>query len=477
MKDRRNLPLLVSTLALFAACSSATETPACPSCLDAALDVATARADAAGPGRDARASHDSGRDAPASSDVGASDGGLDGGGTGDAHTAPDAAGDSGASGSATPVMPVISFGVPAYASSAQSPASNANDGTQNNAWRSIGYPAWLAYDLSSQPTAARQTVFVSWWSPPNYGYDAVQTGTSYNLPGDYVLEGNASAGGTGSAPTSGWVQLNDPSSAPISVTANSVFGREHVAMLNGMSWIRLRATAGATTNATENTDIEIAMDVHDASKGLDAWNFIGDSITAFFQVHNAGTGIAPAGFADGNFQSLIHGGVPGLFAGNSAHRPAFNGNGLPGTDTTYWVTNLSTYVPIWPSPYVGIQLGANDPGTNPTQYYDNMVSIVTELLAAGKSVYIATPSWQSVALGHQDMSQLAAQVPLIVAHFAGKPVYAGPDMYAFFSQTANQTYITTCLATGNCGLHPIPAGQAIMRNLWAEQAYTLRYGP
>jgi hypothetical protein len=147
------------------------------------------------------------------------------------------------------------------------------------------------------------------------------------------------------------------------------------------------------------------------------------------------------------------------------------------TDTTYWVTNLSTYIPIWPSPYVGIQLGANDPGTNPTQFYNNMVSIVTELLAAGKNVYIATPSWQSVALGHQDMSQLAAQVPSIVAHFAGKPVYSGPDMYAFFSQTANQTYITTCLAAGNCGLHPIPAGQAIMRNLWAGQAYTLRYTP
>jgi hypothetical protein len=106
-----------------------------------------------------------------------------------------------------------------------------------------------------------------------------------------------------------------------------------------------------------------------------------------------------------------------------------------------------------------------------------MVSIVTELLAAGKSVYIATPSWQSVAEGHQDISPLAAEVPMIIAHFAGKPVFAGPDMYAFFSQAANQTYITTCLATGNCGLHPIPAGQAIMRNLWAEGAFEARYSP
>jgi hypothetical protein len=271
------------------------------------------------------------------------------------------------------------------------------------------------------------------------------------------------------------VQLNEPSGPAVTVTGNTLFGREHVAMLNGMSWIRIRATAGATTNATENMDADLAMDVHDASRGLDAWNFIGDSITAFFQVHNAGTGIAPAGFADGNFQSLIHSGVPGLFGGNMAYRPAFSGNGLPGTDSTYWVTNLSNYLPVWPSPYVGIQLGANDAGTNPSLFYSNMLSIITELLGAGKVVYVATPSWQSVAEGHQDMSMLAAQVPLIVAHFAGSPVYAGPDMYAFFSQAANQTYITQCLAAGNCGLHPIPAGQAIMRNLWAEALFKARY--
>jgi len=28
-------------------------------------------------------------------------------------------------------------------------------------------------------------------------------------------------------------------------------------------------------------------------------------------------------------------------------------------------------------------------------------------------------------------------VPLIVQHFAGQHVYAGPDMFAFFSQPAN----------------------------------------
>jgi hypothetical protein len=436
---------------LLSGCSSSSDDDASDAGHTPDASDAKPGSDATKPGRDA-GDGGSGKDA----------------GTGDA-------GDTDDGDSAVAPMPVISFKVPAYAETEQTPASNANDGTQNNLWRSVGYPTWLAYDLSSQPAAARKKVFVSWWGS-DYGYDAVQTGgASYNLPGDYVLEGNAAPGGGSAAPTSGWTQLNDPSGTAISVTANVLNGREHVVMLDGMNWIRFRTTAGATTNATENLDAAIAMDVHDASKGIDAWNFIGDSITAFFQVHAAGTGIAPSGFADGNFQSLIHGGVSGLFAGDPAYRPAFNGNGLPGSKSTDWVTDLSNYLPLWPGSCVGIQLGANDAGTDPSLFYSNMVTIVSQLLTAGKIVYVATPSWQSVAEGHQDMSMLAAEVPLIVAHFKGQPVYAGPDMYAFFSQAANQTYITQCLAAGNCGLHPIPAGQAIMRNLWAETAFQSRY--
>jgi len=387
-----------------------------------------------------------------------------------------------APGTPFPAMPVISFGVPAYASSEQQPASGANDGTQNGYWQSAGmapqsYGGWLAYDLSGVDASARQTVFVSWWSPPTYGYDASESGASYGLPGAYVLEGNSAPGSTGNlraAPMTGWVQLYDVGGQPVSVTGNVLNGREHLVNLQGMNWIRFRATAGcAYDQLWQGEDsISIAMDVHDASRGLDAWNFVGDSITGLFQVHATGTGSAPSGFAEGNFSQLIHGGVPGLFAGNASYRPAFNGNGEPGTTAAGWTSMVANYLPLWPSPCVGIQLGANDAGNDPSAFYAHMVSIVTALVQGGKVVFVATPSWQSVAMGHQDMSQLAAQVPAIVAHFAalGEPVYAGPDMYAFFSQAANQGYIA-----GNDGLHPDAAGQAIMRNLWAETAFATRY--
>lgn len=398
---------------------------------------------------------------------------TDGGPSSDSDAAPDAgtdpdAGTGGDAGMQSP-MPIISWGVPAYAATTYGGygASNANDGTQQNFWRSSGYPTWLAYDLSSTSSLARQRTVLSWWAPACYGYDTSQFGPAYNLPGDYVVEGNPGAGG-GSPPSSGWVQLLDPGGNAISVTGNVITLRTHVVMLNGMNWIRLRVTAGASTNDSMNTDSGIAMDVHDAGQGIDAWNFVGDSIVALYQTHGTPTGVAPGGYADGNWQGLVHDGVSGLFAGNSAFRPAFEGNGLPGSTTADWVTRIASYLPSWPGQYVGIQLGANDGASQTTPFYGNMISICDSILAAGKVPVLATMTWQDPAT-HQDMTGLAAQIPLLLAHYNGRAL-AGPDLFAFFSQSANQHYITD-----NDGLHPSAAGQAIVRNLWAQTAHALIY--
>lgn len=57
------------------------------------------------------------------------------------------------------LWPVISCNVPAFASSATEPPSDANDGDYNASWRSKGTPAWLAYDLSNVPASRRGKVF------------------------------------------------------------------------------------------------------------------------------------------------------------------------------------------------------------------------------------------------------------------------------------------------------------------------------
>src|SRR5579885_170607 len=51
-------------------------------------------------------------------------------------------------------MPVISYNVPAFASSsaASHPASLANNTGYDDEWVAGSMPAWLAYDLSSVPT-------------------------------------------------------------------------------------------------------------------------------------------------------------------------------------------------------------------------------------------------------------------------------------------------------------------------------------
>jgi acyl-CoA thioesterase I len=405
---------------------------------------------------------DSGTSDSGTSDSGTSDSGTSDSGTSDSGTSDSGTSDSGTSDSGTPCpadggscvvpMPVISWGEPAYASSGT--ASLANASSQATEWNNnAGYPCWLAYDLSSVPSAKRQMVWVSWWNQEGFSYDLGLFGPSYSLPGAYTIEVNT-AGGGGSPPTSGWTVL-------ATVTANVFHCRSHLLNMSGANWIRFNASAGASMNAAGNTGCRLAMDVHDASQGIDAWHFLGDSITALFADHSVSAQSLPPGYSSLNFGKNIASTYP-------AFNPAWENNGVPFLTTSNYP--LSTYLGLWPGKYVAMQLGANNSPTDTATFYNDMLGLVSQLLAAGKTVFIATPSWQSVSMGHNDMSKLAAQVPLIVQHFAGQPVYAGPDMYAFFSQPANQGYIT-----GNDGLHPDAQGQALMRDLWAATAESVLY--
>ena len=104
-------------------------------------------------------------------------------------------------------MPVISRGKPAFASSAQEPASQANDSSYSTYWHSNG-PAWLAYDLSSVPAAHRGHVVVGWYNDPittPYDHTVIQE-VAYNNLGSYTIQVNPGAGG-GQPPANGWVTL------------------------------------------------------------------------------------------------------------------------------------------------------------------------------------------------------------------------------------------------------------------------------
>src|SRR5262249_666994 len=113
-------------------------------------------------------------------------------------------------------LPVISRGVPAYTNDncgGSQPAGYANDATYDTQWLSCNgqpsptNPKWLAYDLSTVSASQRGNVIVVWYNDC-CSYDNSISGTgAYNIPGSYTIDANAAAGGTGNAPTTGWVTL------------------------------------------------------------------------------------------------------------------------------------------------------------------------------------------------------------------------------------------------------------------------------
>ena len=91
-------------------------------------------------------------------------------------------------------MPVVSRGVPAFASSGNS-AGYADDADYTSHWRSSG-PAWLAYDLSSVPAAQRGLVMLAWYNDPiTTPYNHALVGdVAYDNLSAYTVQVNSAAG-------------------------------------------------------------------------------------------------------------------------------------------------------------------------------------------------------------------------------------------------------------------------------------------
>jgi len=392
---------------------------------------------------------DSGTEDAGTSDAGASDAGSRDAGSGDAGSS-----DAGAL-SALPPMPVISRGAPAYASSGT--AGLANDSSYDTIWRSnettsAAAPSWLAYDLSGVPAAHRGRVDVAWYNG-NGGYDeydlfakADAGAVAYNDPRDYTLEGNGAPGGT--LPDAGWVVL-------LTMAGNTYISREHVLDLTGYNWLRMNVTA--INGTTFNLNTAVNLDVHDASLGAeDSWLFLGDSITAF-TYRNDGASIGAPSFAE-----LVNSSAPAYF-------PAAQGAGEGGW-TSYTALSLASpdgggtlfdaWLETFPGHYVALLYGTND-GANgsgdATPTYNNFVTMVNKVLAAGKIPCIPHVPWAQDT-GHQLNAQLInAKLDQLYAQYP--KVIPGPDLYTVMLNQ-NQYFQDS--------LHPNPQGRAAYRQAWAN---------
>ena len=364
---------------------------------------------------------------------------------------------SGVTTSVTSAMTLISGGLPIYASSAQYPATDANDADYNTAWRSVGVPATLALDLSSVPTAQRQQIWLVWYNDDTYGYDHAAIGQpGYNNPGAYTVEANAAPGG-GAAPSTGWVQL-------ASLTANTLDSYSYLLSFAGYQWVRLNFTA--VDGSAGNTDIAINLDVYSAPNGVtDGWFFNGDSITANCMRHTNVDGQDQSDPTTNiTLTSPSFGQQVDTLVGD---QPEEEDGGIPGFNSGNMLPYLAGWLTHIPAKYVTINLGTNDAaGVAPAIYYSNMQQLVEAVIAVGKTPIIPTIPF-SVDPTHQ-ANEPALNAQLQALYKAYPAIVPGPDLYSYFK--ANPQYISAD------GLHPNAQGCVEYRALWAQFAATTIYG-
>jgi Bacterial Ig domain/GDSL-like Lipase/Acylhydrolase family len=366
-------------------------------------------------------------------------------------------------------MPLISRFPEVHAFASNDPTGTLGDFGANRArddvyygwgsyWRDInlGYPAWVAYDLSGVPVEQRAQVLVAWYNDGTYGYGGVvgRVDGTYNEPGAYVIEGNRATGSSTGAPSSGWTTL-------VSVPGNTVHSRSHLLDLTGYNWIRFYTSAGNPSNQTQNTDVEIKLEVFDAHQGnTDSWAFLGDSITAGAMTHNKST--TP------NFAQAINAVVPGNFPMDENA-----GNGFDGA--LQGMTRLNVLLANSQARYIAIAYGMNDAGSamaTDYSFYNAYKAMVDVVLAAGRIPVIPTISWTALQPWQDNVGDPVTGSPLTLNRqlaklkddyrAQGKVIIDGPDLWTFFKN--NPTLITS----GN--FHPTDAGYVEFQTQWALAA-------
>jgi hypothetical protein len=332
--------------------------------------------------------------------------------------------------------------VPANASTERGgPARAANDNDYKTYWRSVGVPAWLAYDLSAVPAPLRGNVLLAWYNDPitpDYDFSLTRN-LPYNLPVSYTIEGNT--GGTGPVPQSGWRVL-------ATVTGNKFHSRQHVVNLGGYNWIRLNVSS--ITGGAGNQDVALNMDIYDGSLGIsDSWIFYGDYITAGAMDHD------PRGI--GTFSQLINNQQRDYF-------PAQESGGTSYAQSGDGARLIRDWLAVFPGRYVALNYGTTDadffPAGKPelaADFYKNYDQMVKAVLEVGK-----IPVVPKIPYGRTEKIQANGPVlnQQIDRLYAAYPqIIRGPDFWAYFGGRQD------LISSDNLNL--TPAGLAEYRHVWA----------
>lgn len=349
-------------------------------------------------------------------------------------------------------MPLISKNVPAYTNdtcNGSYPASLANDNSYDSYWKgcntpSTTNPTWIAYNLSSVPEAQRGKILVVWYNETgNYDHTVINE-NAYDIPQDYTIDVNNAAGG-GTPPTTGWVTV-------VTVTGNHFHSRQAIFDMTGNNWMRINVTV--PDGGPQNYGPSFNMDVYDASQGTDDdWIFYGGSIFAESLSHWTVGGVQA-------FQQLIKAQSPTNF-------PVQEDGGIATLTSGEGLTYLPQWLPMFPGKYVGLGYGTNDAldCVDPTTFYNNYVSLVQDILNAGKIPLVQTIAWGPNTNIQNCAPRLNAKIAQLYQNFP--QVIPGPDAWTFFMN--NPSLI------GSDGIHPNAQGGGALRQLWANTALTSVY--
>lgn len=338
--------------------------------------------------------------------------------------------------------PVISRGVPAYASAGG--AAAANDDSYDSVWSTGPGASWLAYDLSKVPAKYRDGLLLVWYNEATSAYDqsiSLNKKASLSIPRSYVIETNDAAGG-GKPPQAGW-------SVRTTVRNNPYHSRQHVIEEKDANWVRLRVAG------SQATQVRMNMDVYPLEAGLaDNWIFYGSSTPSRAMNHLRLTPEAKT------FSQMIAQARPGRF-------PVQENGSIGGINSEDGVKHIDTWLSIFPGKYVYLGLGANDAAecVPPAIFYRNMETMVIKAVNAGKVPVVPMFNWSPSGTVQHCGPPLINEIERL--YVAYPQIVRGQDFWTYFRNNSG------LVSADN--IHPTLKGMWDYRRLSAQSALQTVY--